>query len=109
MWDISEPGWVPDWYGNNGRTIIEPLFDGRSYGPNSTDYGDYNNATVNSDIDKALAATSLTQAASFWHEADVQIMADAAIIPFQTQSTPIFRSSRGCTTRSSCHSASATT
>ena len=94
VWDISEPGWVPDWYGNNGRTIIEPLFDGRSYGPNSTDYGDYNNATVNSDIDKALAATSLTQSASFWHEADVQIMADAAIIPFQTQSTPIFRSSR---------------
>ncbi len=94
VWDISEPGWVPDWYGNNGRTIIEPLFDGRSYGPNSTDYGDYNNATVNSDIDKALAATSLTQAASFWHQADVQIMADAAIIPFQTQSTPIFHSSR---------------
>jgi ABC-type transport system substrate-binding protein len=94
VWDISEPGWVPDWYGNNGRTIIEPLFDGRSYGPNSTDYGDYNSATVNSLIDQALAASSLTQAGSFWHQADVQIMADAAIIPFKTESTPIFHSSR---------------
>jgi peptide/nickel transport system substrate-binding protein len=37
VWDISEPGWVPDWYGNNGRAVVEPLFDGRTYGPNSVD------------------------------------------------------------------------
>ena len=51
VWDITEPGWVPDWYGNNGRAIIEPLFDGRTYGPNSTDYGDYNNPAVNTLIE----------------------------------------------------------
>jgi peptide/nickel transport system substrate-binding protein len=56
VWDISEPGWVPDWYGNNGRAIVEPLFDGRTYGPNSVNYGDYNNPAVNALIDKALAA-----------------------------------------------------
>ena len=55
MWDISEPGWVPDWYGNNGRSFIEPLFDGRKYGPNSVDYGDYNSPAVNALIDQALA------------------------------------------------------
>ena len=25
-WDIGEPGWVPDWYGNNGRASVQPLF-----------------------------------------------------------------------------------
>jgi len=94
VWDISEPGWVPDWYGNNGRAIIEPLFDGRGYGPNSTDYGDYDNAAVNALIDKALAAPDQSTAATYWHQADVQIMADAAIVPLQTQKTALFRSTR---------------
>ena len=94
VWDISEPGWVPDWYGNNGRAIIEPLFDGRTYGPNSTDYGDYNSPAVNALIDKALSAPDQNTAATSWHQADVQIMNDAAIVPLQTQKTALFRSTR---------------
>lgn len=94
VWDISEPGWVPDWYGNNGRAIVEPLFDGRNYGPNSVDYGDYNNPAVNALIDKALAAPDQNTAATYWHQADMQIMKDAAIVPLQTQKTALFRSSR---------------
>lgn len=93
-WDISEPGWVADWYGNNGRSFIAVLFDGRKYGPNTVDYGDYNNATVNSLIDKAESAPTEAQAATYWHQADMQIMADAAFIPFQTQQVPVFHSSR---------------
>ena len=94
VWDISEPGWVPDWYGNNGRAIIEPLFDGRNYGPNSVDYGDYNNPAVNALIDKALAAPDQNTAATYWHQADLQIMKDAAIVPLQTQKTALYRSTR---------------
>ena len=94
VWDVSEPGWVPDWYGDNGRAIIEPLFDGRNYGPNSVDYGDYDNPAVDALIDKALAAPDQNTAATYWHQADVQIMKDAAIVPFQTQKTALFRSSR---------------
>jgi ABC-type transport system substrate-binding protein len=94
VWDISEPGWVPDWYGNNGRAIVEPLFDGRGYGPGSTDWGDYDNAKVNADIDKALSTTDDSVAADALHAADVQIMKDAPLIPFQTQSTPLMRSER---------------
>ncbi|HEY4456624.1 MAG TPA: ABC transporter substrate-binding protein [Pseudonocardiaceae bacterium] len=93
-WDISEPGWVPDWFGNNARANIEPLFDGRGYGPGSTDWGDYMNSQVNTDIDNALKATTQADAAKYMHDADVQIMKDAAIIPFQTQSNPIYRSTR---------------
>lgn len=94
VWDISEPGWVPDWYGNNGRAIIEPLFDGRTYGPNSVDYGDYNSTKVNALIDKALATQDQQAAAALWHQADQQIMGDAAVIPIQTQRVPLFHSSR---------------
>jgi ABC-type transport system substrate-binding protein len=93
-WDITEPGWVPDWFGNNGRAIIEPLFDGRTYGPNSVDYGDYNNPKVDALIDKALATQDQQAAAALWHQADVQIMRDAAIIPIETQRLPLYHSSR---------------
>ena len=94
VWDITEPGWVPDWFGNNGRAIIEPLFDGRTYGPNSVDYGDYNNPKVNALIDKALATQDQRAAAALWHQADLQVMRDAAIIPIETQNLPLFHSSR---------------
>jgi peptide/nickel transport system substrate-binding protein len=94
VWDISEPGWVPDWFGNNGRAIIEPLFDGRTYGPNSTDFGDYDNPAVNKLIDRALATTDQQAAAKLWHQADLRIMRDAAIVPIETQKLPLFHSSR---------------
>lgn len=93
-WDIAGPGWVPDWYGNNGRTNIVPLFDGRQYGPNSTNYGDYNNPKVNALIDQALKAKDANAAAGFWAQADKQIMQDAAVVPLMNQKYPIFHSSR---------------
>jgi peptide/nickel transport system substrate-binding protein len=93
-WDIAAPGWIPDWYGNNGRTNIVPLFDGRAYGPNSTDYGGYDNPTVNALIDRALRAKSLGEAAGIWARADRLIMRDAAIVPLQNQKYPIFHSAR---------------
>lgn len=93
-WDISEPGWVPDWYGNNGRATIEALYDGRTYGPGSTDWGDYNSPTTNGFIDQALSAPTADAAAGFWHQADVQIMKDAAFIPFESQKIALYRSTR---------------
>jgi ABC-type transport system substrate-binding protein len=93
-WDISEPGWVADWYGNNGRSFIAVLFDGRKYGPNTVDYGDYNSPVVNALIDKAESAPDASTAATYWHQADEQIMKDAAFIPFQTQKVPAFHSTR---------------
>lgn len=93
-WDVAAPGWVPDWYGNNGRTTIVPLFDGRTYGQNSTNYGGYNDPEVNRLIDAALAARTVREAAGFWARADRRIMEDAAIVPFMNQNYPIFHSAR---------------
>ena len=50
--------------------------------------------TVNALIDQALRASDQEQAAALSHRADQQIMKDAAIVPFQTQKTALFRSSR---------------
>jgi len=93
-WDITEPGWVPDWFGpTNGRATLPDLFDGALSFPGS-DWGGYDNPAVDSLINQAESATTITAAAALWHQADVAVMADAPFIPFQTQLTPIFRSTR---------------
>ena len=60
-WDISEPGWVPDWYGNNGRALVQPLFTSPCVNP-TTNYGCYNSTTTNNLVNKALAPTSQSAA-----------------------------------------------
>lgn len=93
-WDVAAPGWVPDWFGNNGRSVISPLFDGRNWADGTSNYGGYNDPTTNALIDKALQAKSVDEAAGYWHQADMQIMKDAAIVPFMAQKTPWYHSSQ---------------
>jgi peptide/nickel transport system substrate-binding protein len=93
-WDVAAPGWVPDWFGNNGRAVVSPLFDGRNWADGTSNYGDYDSPVTNALIDKALTAKTMEDTQKFWHEADVQIMKDAAIVPFMAQKTPWYHSSR---------------
>jgi peptide/nickel transport system substrate-binding protein len=81
VWDLSLAGWSPDWYGDAAASFFPPLFDGRVLPPTSSNYGLYNDPTVNADIDKALAATTAAQAAPLWHQADMDTMKGAAIFP----------------------------
>jgi len=93
-WDITEPGWIPDWFGpTNGRATLPDLFDGQLSFP-GTDWGGYDSSTVDSLVTQAESATSLSAAAALWHQADQAVMKDAPFIPFQTQLTAIFRSAR---------------
>ena len=94
QWDMGQPGWFPDWYGNNGRTIVQALFQGPNCVINTVNYGCYDNAAVNSLITRAEAASTLSAAASDWHQADADIMADAAIVPIMSQNFPAYSSSR---------------
>jgi peptide/nickel transport system substrate-binding protein len=80
-WDMGQPGWIPDWFGNNGRTIIQALFQGPNCVINTVNYGCYDSATVNSLITQAEGAATLSAAGNYWHQADMQIMSDAAIVP----------------------------
>ncbi|MFC4121710.1 ABC transporter substrate-binding protein [Nonomuraea zeae] len=92
-WDISAPGWVPDWYGNNGRSTMQPLFQ-TNCNPGTSNYGCYRNPKVDGLIEQALTETDTTKAAALWHQADQAVMADAVIVPFNNQNTPIYHNKR---------------
>ena len=93
-WDMAQPAWVPDWYGNNGRTVIQALFQGPNCVVNTVNYGCYDNPTVNSLITQAETATSQSAAGTAWHQADMDIMKDAAIVPIFSQNFPQYSSAR---------------
>jgi len=98
-WDIAIATWYPDWFGsNNGRSVIEPLFDGRHFGLNSMDYGGYNNPIVNTMIDRATNAPTADGSQRIWTEAVQRITEDVAIIPLIEQKNANYHSSRtkGC-------------
>jgi peptide/nickel transport system substrate-binding protein len=94
QWDLGQAAWVPDWFGNNGRTVIQALFQGPNCVINTVNDGCYDNANVNSLIVQAENASSLTAAGNYWHQADMQIMSDAAIVPIMSQNFPLYASSR---------------
>jgi peptide/nickel transport system substrate-binding protein len=96
VWDIAPPGWIPDWFGNNGRSVIQPLFT--SPGNGSSDFGGYDSKLTNGLVAKALTATSQESAATYWQKANAQLMKDAATVPVEIQKWPLFHSSRvqGC-------------
>ncbi len=54
----------------------------------TTNFGCYNSTTTKDLVNKALTATSQSTAATDWHQADVQVMKDAVIVPFTNQNTP---------------------
>jgi peptide/nickel transport system substrate-binding protein len=96
VWDIALPGYIPDWFGNNGRSIVQPLFT--NPGLASTDWDGYDNPTENALVDKALTARTPAQANKLWAQAQTFVMKDAGYVPVNVQKWPIYHSSRlqGC-------------
>ena len=94
-WDIALGSWLPDWVGgNNGRSVIGPLFDGRQLGNLSQNYGKYDNPVTNAAIDRALTAATPEQAEAAWADASRQVLADVAIVPLLQVKSALMRSSR---------------
>ena len=91
-WDIAAPGWIPDWFGNNGRSVIQPLFTVPQ--PGSSDFGGYNSAVTNRLVNQALTATSQAAAQTAWQKANAQIMKDAAAVPVEFQKCTAYHSSK---------------
>jgi peptide/nickel transport system substrate-binding protein len=92
-WDLAIVDWGPDWFGNNGRTTIQPLLDGSTYGAGSSDYGDYYSKAESAFIAKALAAASPATANAAWHAADLRAMKDAAIVPLDVHEHAVYHAS----------------
>jgi ABC-type transport system substrate-binding protein len=96
VWDIAAPRWIPDWFGNNGRATLEPLYT--DPGLDSFDFGGYSSPATDATIANALAAPSASAAAGLWQHAERQIVGDAATVPVDYQKWPIYHSSavHGC-------------
>lgn len=92
-YDLAQAGWFPDWFGNNGRTVIAPLFQTNCV-VNTNNYGCYSNAKVDALIKQAEGAPTLAAAGALWHQADVAILKDAVIVPLDDPQNVFYTSSR---------------
>jgi peptide/nickel transport system substrate-binding protein len=79
-WDLTAASWTPDWFGNNGRAYLQPMFQTNT-APGTSNYGGYSNAGVDRLIEQALSASDPAEAFELWHRVDRQVLADAAIVP----------------------------
>ena len=62
QWDVAtSAGWFPDWWGNNGRTIVPPFFQTNCV-VNTINYGCYSSSKMDSLIKQAEAAPSVSAA-----------------------------------------------
>jgi peptide/nickel transport system substrate-binding protein len=96
LWDVAPPGWIPDWFGNNGRSTIVPLLTAPGLGSN--DFGGYSSKTLEADVAQALKATTSTAVSAAWAKANEQAVKDVAIVPVNVQKWPLYHSSnlQGC-------------
>lgn len=83
-WDLALTGWEPDWYGNNARTYLQPLFDSSGVSENddwSSNFGYYRSVRTNELLTAALTARSEDEAAELFRAAEGEVLYDAAIVP----------------------------
>ena len=92
-WDMATGSWFPDWFGNNGRTLIQPLFQ-TNCSLGTVNAGCYSSPTVDKLISQALKTSSLSAAASMWRQANLTVMNDAAIVPLVSSQITQYASSR---------------
>ena len=92
-WDMATGSWFPDWFGNNGRTLIQPLF-GSSCTLGTVNAGCYHSTAVDALITQALKTSAPVGAASLWHQANTDVMNDAAIVPLLSAQITQYASSR---------------
>jgi peptide/nickel transport system substrate-binding protein len=94
VWDLALSGWGPDWYGDSALSFMSPLFSGPpSYPPVGSNFGFYNNPTVNSLIKKGGEAATTAESAPIWAQADQAIMKDAPIYPITDPQQPNYHAS----------------
>jgi peptide/nickel transport system substrate-binding protein len=93
QWDMAPASWTPDWFGNNGRAFIQPLFY-TNCTLNTPNFGCYSNPAVDSLITRALRARTASAAAPLWAQADTDVMKDAVIAPLIDAYIPQYASSR---------------
>ena len=92
-WDMATGSWFPDWFGDNGRTLIQPLFQ-TNCSLGTVNAGCYSSPTVDKLISQALKSSSVSAAASMWRQANLTVMNDAAIVPLVSAQITQYASTR---------------
>jgi peptide/nickel transport system substrate-binding protein len=92
-WDMAQGAWIPDWFGNNGRTII-PAFFQTDCQVNTINYGCYSSPKMDNLIKQAEAAKTVTQAGTLWGQANTLAMQQSLIVPLQSENYPMYTSKR---------------
>jgi len=94
VWDITLAGWGPDWYGDAAVSFFNPLFAGPpSFPPIGSNFGFYNDPSVNSLIAQGAQTGTASAAASIWAKADQAVMKDAPIYPITDPQQPNYHAS----------------
>ncbi len=94
VWDLALAGWGPDWYGDAATSFFKPLFYGPpSYPPIGSNFGFYNNPSVNTQITKAAAEGNPVAAGHMWAQIDMEVTNAAAIYPITQPLQPLFHAS----------------
>lgn len=92
VWDLSLAGWGADWYGNGALSFFNPLYSGKpSFPPIGSNFGFYDSEKTNALIAQAVSAKTEDEAGQLWHQADQQVMADAAFFPITQPIQPNYR------------------
>jgi peptide/nickel transport system substrate-binding protein len=79
-WDLALVDWTPDWYGNNGRTAVEPLLRGGAE-PGAGNYGGYADPTVDRLLTDALREADPARVADRWRRVEEIVLRDLPVIP----------------------------
>jgi peptide/nickel transport system substrate-binding protein len=92
-WDMATGSWFPDWFGNNGRTVVQPVFQTNCV-LGTVNAGCYSSAAVDGLIAQALKTSSIPAATKLWQQAGIDVMNDAAIVPLLSSEVVLYASSR---------------
>ena len=82
-WDMASAGWGPDWFGNSAVSFFNPLYSSPGGFPanGGSNFGYFSSNAVNNLINQALSQPTEAQADTYWAQADMQVMKEAAIYP----------------------------
>lgn len=77
-WDMAMVSWFPDWFHENSRVFLQPMF----HSAGSGNHGRYRNPAVDELVDVALGAIAEpAKANAVWQEIERHVLADAAVVP----------------------------
>lgn len=91
FWDLALTTLRPDWYGDAGRTVYQPLLDSAWLGERPAD-GGYRRTEALRLLAAALVATTEETQAAGWQELERLVLSDAAMIPLVRTHPPRLRS-----------------